>query len=85
VTFASIDTVPPAGMKMLAGLTVAFVVSLLFRVIVTPASAAVPSVTGNATDWPGDSVSPIERMMPPILVSVNEAAGEAGGADAETE
>jgi hypothetical protein len=65
-------------MYTFAGLTVAFVVSLLVSVIVTPASAGVPRVTGKATDCPGDTVTPAGRMIPPMLVKVNVvAAGDA--------
>src|ERR1700680_3082257 len=57
--------VAPAGIKMFAGVTVSFEVSLLVSMRMTPpAGAAVANVTGNGTDWPGATVTLAGSMIP---------------------
>ena len=64
----------PAAMLTLVGDMVTFVVSRLLRVRVTPpAGAGVPSVTGNATAWPGPTIMPEGRVMVPGATTVTLA------------
>ena len=56
----------PAAILTVAGETVTFVVSRLLSVtVMPPAGAGVPSVTGNAVDWPGPTVMPDGKVIVP--------------------
>ena len=73
----------PAAIVTLEGEMFTRVVSLLLSVTVTPpAGAAVPSVTGNATDWPGGTVTWAGRLIVPggrtvTLAVVSAISGKA--------
>ena len=73
----------PALIVILAGETVARLVSLLLRVTVTPpAGAGVPSVTGKVADCPGATDTLAGRLMVPGGMTVTLAVVSAtfGGA-----
>lgn len=78
VTFgARLADMPPSGIKMFAGATVALDGSLLLSERNTPPDgAAVPSVRGKGADWPGATVTlagtiiPVEGVAETVTLAV---------------
>ena len=57
----------PAGTTTLVGAIVTLLASLLAKVTVVSAAAALGKVTGNGADCPGARVTPLGSPMPPAL------------------
>lgn len=66
--------VAPCGIRMFSGVIVTFPVSLLVRLMNTPPDGAgLDNVIGNATCWPGATITPEGRMMSRVNVTATFA------------